>query len=117
MANPKIRARMRLENGKLASKANMARLVVRGTKDISKTILGLGIPPDYRELYVVMRETEGYIWREVTHGMGINGHHQTFRSLIRETAHLGYEIEVLPEPIAPSVIASVKRSVEKMEAR
>lgn len=99
--NPIIKAQIRLTNGKLACKANMARCVVRGSKDISKNVLGFGFTPEYRELYVVRLEREGYIWREITHGMGIHGHHPTFRQLIKTTAALGYEIEVLPEALAP----------------
>ncbi len=108
MTNPKIKAHIRIENGKLISRANASRLVVRGTKDISKNVLGLHIAPDYREMWIVALEPEGYIWREITHAMGINGHHRTLRELVRSTAALGYEIEVLQEPIAEQVFASVK---------
>jgi hypothetical protein len=111
--NPKIKARIRLENGKLISKANAARLVIRGTKDISKTVRGCGFTPEYRELWVVAREPEGYIWRERVHAMGINGHHQTLRALIYATVWLGYEIEVLPEPLNQEVFDSIKRTLEK----
>lgn len=99
--NPKIKARVRIENGKLASKANASRMIVRGAKDISKTmhVRGFTFSPEYRELYVVMLEPNGYIWREVKHGCGINGHHRTLRELVRNTVCQGYEIEVLPEPI------------------
>ena len=99
--NPKIKARVRIENGKLASKANASRLIVRGTKDISKTmhVRGFTFTAEYRELYVVMLEQKGYIWREVKHGCGINGHHRTLRELVRNTVCQGYEIEVLPQPI------------------
>src|SRR6185437_2121799 len=99
MGNPRIKARITLENGRLISEANVSRFIVRGTKDISKNVLGYGFKPEYRELYVVMREPQGYIWREVTHGMGINGHHETLREMLRTTASQGYEIEVLPEPL------------------
>jgi hypothetical protein len=99
--NPKIKARVRIENRKLASKANASRLIVRGTKDISKTmhVRGFTFTPEYRELYVVMLESEGYIWREIKHGCGINGHHPTLRELVSNTVCQGYEIEVLPEPV------------------
>lgn len=109
----KIKAHIRLENGRLISKANASRFVVRGDKDISKTVRGYNFSPDYREQYIIVREPEGYIWREVTHAMGINGHRRTIRDLVRDTAALGYEIEVLPEPVPAAVLTSVKAKVEK----
>ena len=112
--NPKIKAHVRLENGKLISKANASRLVVRGNSDISKNVLVRGISPEYRETWIVMLEPQGYIWREVTHGMGINGHHRTLRDLVRSTACLGYEIEVLPEPVSKEMFASVERNVRRL---
>lgn len=112
-----IKAHVRIENWRLASAVNITRLVVRGTKDISRNVLGYDFKPEYRELYVVMREQEGYIWREVTHGMGINGHHPTLRDLVRSTACLGYEIEVLPEPLTKETFTSVERNVRKLELR
>jgi hypothetical protein len=112
-----IKAHIRIENWRLVSAANTARLVVRGTKDISRNVLGRGFTPEYRELWVVMHEDQGYIWREITHGMGINGHHPTLRDLVRTTACLGYEIELLSEPLAKETLASVERNVRKLELR
>jgi hypothetical protein len=101
MSTAKIRAHIRLENGQLISKANAARFVVHGRNDVSKTILGHGFTPEYRERWVIKHEPQGYIWREVTHGMGINGHRKTLRDLVMSVAVMGYEIEVLePEPAA-----------------
>lgn len=117
MNNPKIKAHVRLENGKLATKANQPRLIVRGTKDISNTVRGYGFNSSYRETYVVMHEPEGFIWREVTHAMGINGHHRTLQTLVRTTACQGYEIELLPEPVNPEVLAEVRRNVERLRSR
>lgn len=111
-----IRAHVRIENWRLVSVANKARLVVRGTKDISETVRGCGLTPEYRELWVVMHEQDGYIWREVTHGMGINGHHPTLRDLVRSTACLGYEIELLPEPLTKETFASVERKVQQLHS-
>ena len=116
MSNPTIKAKFRLENGKLITKANQSRLIVRGRKDISRTVLGYGFKPNYRETFIVMREPEGFIWREVTHGMGINGHHRSFLDLIRNTAYQGYEIELLPEPVSSEVFAEVRRNVERLES-
>jgi hypothetical protein len=111
--NPKIKARVRLENGKLAIKANQSRLIVRGTKDVSDTVRGYGFNSSYREMYVVMQEPEGFIWREVTHGMGINGHHRTLQEMVRTTACQGYEIELLPEPVNSELLAEVRRNAER----
>jgi hypothetical protein len=112
----KIKAHIRLENGRLISKANATRFVVRGKKDISKTVLGFNFTPSYREQWVIVHEPEGYIWREVTHALGINGHWPTIRDLVRGTAAQGYEIEVLAEPIPDAVFASVKSLVERRHA-
>jgi hypothetical protein len=115
MNNPTIRARVRLKNGKLVSMANQTRLIVRGTKDISGSVRGYGFNSSYREMWIVVKEPEGFIWREVTHGMGINGHHGTLRDLVFTAACLGYEIEVLPEPVNQELIAELKRRIEKRE--
>lgn len=116
--NPRIKAHVRLENGRLISKANAPRLIVRGTKDISKNVLGLGFTPDYREIYVVMHEPKGWIFREVNHGMGIAGHCRTLRDLVRKTtcSWLGFEIEVLPEPLPRELFAAVQERVQRLES-
>lgn len=111
----KIKGHFVIQNWRLVSRANMRRIVVRGTKDVSQTIRGYEFSESYRELYVVVHEPEGFIWREITHAMGINGHHGTLRDLIRSTALLGFEIEVLSELLDDEIIASVKQKVEEHE--
>ncbi len=115
MSNPKIKAHVRLENGRLICNANASRLVVRGKTDISRSVLGHGFTPEYRELWVVMHERDGYIWREVTHAMGINGYHPTLRALVKSVACAGYEIEVLPEPVSEEVLAAIRQRVLQRE--
>ncbi len=112
----KIKAHIRLENGRMVSAANVRRIVVRGNKDISKNHLGLGFTPSYRETWVVMHEPKGYIWREITHGCGINGHFPTLRALVLRTAAAGYDIEVLPDDVAPAVFDCVRATVDRNES-
>jgi hypothetical protein len=109
----KIKAHIRLENGRMISAANARRIVVRGNKDISKTHLGLGFTSSYRETWVIMHEPKGYIWREITHGCGINGHFSTLRGLVLRTAAAGYDVEVLPDDVAPGVFDCVRATVER----
>jgi hypothetical protein len=117
MSNPMISACVRLQNGKLISKSNMTRLVVRGNQDISQNIRGYGFTPAYREMHAIMREPRGYIWREVTHAMGINGHHRTLRGLVMATCCDGYEIEVLPEPVPEEIRNAIAQHVQAAEKR
>lgn len=110
--NPTIRSHIRLENGKLISQKNFKRFIARGDKDISRNVLGYGFTSEYREAYVIMSEPEGYIWREINHGMGINGHHRSLQDLIRCTCWIGgFVIEVLPVPIPQELFDSIKRHV------
>lgn len=43
----------------------------------------------YYEMWVIRKEQRGYIFREVTHGMGINGPHKTVRKLVLSTVMYG----------------------------
>lgn len=37
---------------------------------------------EYYDTWKLKKEEEGYIFREITHGGGINGHHKTYRQAI-----------------------------------
>lgn len=112
----KIKAHVRIENARLGCAANVRRLIVRGDQDISKSMLGLGITPDYRETYLVMKEAKGFIWREVTHGCGINGHFPTVRALVRATATRGYVIDVLAADVPAAWFDCVRARVAAFES-
>lgn len=76
-----IKAHVRLENGKALSVKNIDRIEARSDR-VCSNIRHPGIGDDYYEKWVIKRESEGLIFREVTHGMGISGHYSTIRELI-----------------------------------
>lgn len=82
MNNIEFKTTVKVSNGSLIRKANMNRIRVYSTRLCTDVIHRSINNKNYFEMYVVKKEKEGYIFREVTHGMGISGHHKTLRSLI-----------------------------------
>ena len=77
-----------LQNGKMASKKNMNKIVAI-SKEVCTNIHGVaaieaakaaGIP--YYKTYRIHKEPEGYIFWEINAHVGICGHHKTIASLI-----------------------------------
>lgn len=87
-------------NGKYISKKNMARIVaistrpctrVHGVPAIDKSIKENGT---YFEKWVIKKEKEGYIFREINHGGGISGHWSTLRMLIFHSCYSGIIVKL-----------------------
>lgn len=94
-----VSLKFKLVGGSAISKKNMALIVVQDTQ-LCKGIIHPDIDPKtYRCVYRVKLETEGYIFREVTCNVGINGHHSTLRSLV-ETTLLSSKLRVYVEAAA-----------------
>ncbi len=84
-----IRACVKITNGRLLSKKNMAGIVARSTNLTDPWGNSLPSPIEkfrnhpgiYRE-YRIKKEPEGYIFRSTTGSAGINGHHKSIRALV-----------------------------------
>lgn len=92
-----FKTRVKLINGKYVSEANMHKIFAISSR-LCTYVHGYGIDPcAYKERWAIKKEEEGYIFREVTHDGGINGHHKTLRSLVMRTAAFGGHIKVILE--------------------
>jgi hypothetical protein len=92
-----FKKKVQLVNGKMASKANMKKIFAVSSQ-LCTNVHGYGIDPKtYKERWAIRREPEGYIFREVTHGGGINGHHKSLKDLILATASSFSCIKVILE--------------------
>ncbi len=85
----KISARITVSGGSLLTAANAARIIARSTRATDPD--GNSLPtridrhvgkPPYFQTWRVKKEPEGFIFREVTNGQGISGHHPTVRRLV-----------------------------------
>jgi len=88
-----FKTKIHLVNGKFASKKNMHKIFAISSR-LCTTVIMNGIDPKtYYEKWVIKKEPEGYIFREVTHNGGISGHHPTVkRCVIRATGHRDIKI-------------------------
>lgn len=80
-----ITARVSLDGGSLLSEANMHRITVRSTKPTDR--MGNRLSDDYTgqqyfQKWVVKKEPEGFIFREVSHNAGLCGHAANVRQLV-----------------------------------
>lgn len=92
-----FKTKVHLVNARYASKANMGRIFAVSSK-LCTSVHGYGIDPKtYMERWAIKKETKGYIFREVTHNGGINGHHKSIRQLVLRTAGFGDPIKVIFE--------------------
>lgn len=81
-----IRVKCQLVNGKFVSKRNINKIIAVNS-ELCTHVKGYGIDPKtYYEKWTIKKEDKGYIFREITHGGGINGHHKTIRELVMATA-------------------------------
>lgn len=76
-----IKAHIRLEGGQLLSEANAQSIIARHQPFADMTP---GFQA-YFQRWVVRKEPQGFIFREVSHGAGICGHHPTVRQLVIAT--------------------------------
>jgi hypothetical protein len=100
-----IKASIKITNGQLLSKKNMANIVARSTKLTDPWGNSLPSPigkfhgqPGVHVEWRIKREPEGYIFRSTTGSSGINGHHKTIRSLVLNTlfsSHIKVEFDDL----------------------
>lgn len=109
MSTP-IRLVTRIEGGQLINLKNLKRIRAFSTELCTSVISSHIDPKTYRESYVILRENEGYIFREITHGMGICGHRRTVRALVLAAARLMH-IEVLDAPIEDDVFERTAKIV------
>lgn len=92
-----FKTKVHLVNARYASKANMGRIFAVSSQ-LCTTVHGYGIDPKtYMERWAIKKEPQGYIFREVTHNGGINGHHKSIRRLVLRTAGFGGHITVIFE--------------------
>lgn len=92
-----FKTKVHLVNAKYASKANMGKIFAVSS-EICTSVHGWGIDnKTYKERWAIKKEPKGYIFREVTHNGGINGHHKSIRQLVLRTAGFGGHITVIFE--------------------
>ncbi len=86
-----IEVKCTIKNGSLVTEANAPKLKVIGVKgSLHKTIVGTDVDTkNYSPLYELVKETEGWIAREVTFNTGIVGHTKTLRQQIINISLMG----------------------------
>jgi|GEM_PF-1281271 len=90
-----FRVKCKLINGKFVSKKNVDKIFAVSS-ELCTHVHGYGIDPNtYYEKWAIRKEPQGYIFREVTHNCGINGHHKTMRRLIMATCGSYPRIKVI----------------------
>lgn len=91
-----LRVQCSIRNGKYITNKNVDRIFAVSS-ELCTHVKSFAIDPKtYHEKWAVKKEPEGYIFREVTHGGGINGHHKTLRSLILQTClEHGHKIKII----------------------
>lgn len=81
-----IEVKCTIKNGSLVTESNASKIVVVGVKgSFHGWVSGIGTQvntEDYTPRYVMVKEEEGWIAREVTFGFGITGHTRTLRDQI-----------------------------------
>lgn len=89
-----------LKNGNKLNKYNWQNVIakstractnVNGVKEIDRLRQLHGV---YHESWVIKKEMEGYIFREVNHNGGINGHHKTYRLAVFYAINVTPYIEI-----------------------
>lgn len=82
MSAIEFKANFRVSHSNLITKKNMSRIRVYSSRVCDNVIHPRIDNKSYFETYVVKKDPKGYIFQEVTHGMGISGYHKTLRELI-----------------------------------
>jgi hypothetical protein len=77
-----FKRKVTLIGGKWASKRNMNRIVVRSSELCTHHHHPKIDNKTYYELWRLVKEKKGYIFREITHGGGISGHHKTVKRAV-----------------------------------
>jgi len=87
-----ISAKVKIINGRLLTRANMANIVAKSTvltdpwgNSIPSPIERFKNHPGLFREYRICKEPEGYIFRSNTGSSGINGHHKSIRKLVLAT--------------------------------
>ncbi len=93
-----FKAKIKISNGKLISQANIENIFAVKQTPLQKHLHVTGVPEidnakTYYETFKIVKEPQGYIFREVLHKGGINGFHPTLRSLIMQTVG-HYQIKI-----------------------
>lgn len=92
-----FKTKVHLVNARYASKANMGRIFAVSS-EVCKNVHHPKIDNNtYLERWAIKKEPKGYIFREVTHNGGINGHHKSIRRLVLRTAGFGGHLTVIFE--------------------
>jgi len=72
----------KLINAKFATKNNINKIYAISSR-LCTNVHGYGIDPKtYYEKWVIKKEPQGYIFREITHNGGISGHHPTVKRCV-----------------------------------
>ena len=94
-----FKAKVTVPNGRFLSAKNAPWITVRSTRPTDKSGNPLPSPidryrndPAYFCRYVIRKEKEGFIFREVHNGSGISGHSTTVRQLVINASHFDYLI-------------------------
>lgn len=92
-----FKTKIHLVNAKYASKANMGKIFAVSSEVCTNVIMDGLDNKTYKERWAIKKEPKGYIFREVKHNGGINGHHKSIRALVLRTAGFGGHISVIFE--------------------
>lgn len=94
-----FKVKVTLINGKYASRCNMSRIIAVSS-EVCKNVIHPAIDNStYKEKWVIKREKQGYIFREVTHGGGI-GIYKTIKECVMAACKFSH-IKVIFEPQPP----------------
>lgn len=92
-----ITASIHLHGGRLLTAANASKITARATRPTDRCGNTLPTPieryrndPPYFQQWVIKKETRGFIFREISNGLGICGHHPSIRALVTATLCGGY---------------------------
>lgn len=77
-----IKAHIKLDGGKYLSAKNKDKIIARCTEPTDRMGNRDTKGEQYFQKWVIKKEKEGYIFREVSHNGGIGGHAATVRQLV-----------------------------------
>ena len=99
-----LKAHVHIVGGRLLTAKNASRIVARSTRPTDPCGNSLPSPidryrntPPYFQRWTIQKEPNGFIFREVNNGSGINGYHKTVRDLVMATLNPGYPTTILVE--------------------
>lgn len=92
-----IRSKLKLINGKFASKKNMDKIFAISSQ-LCTHVHAYGIDPKtYYEKWTIRKDHTGFSFREVTHNGGICGSWPTVRELVMHSSHFDH-IKIIFQP-------------------